>query len=263
MCSASETACTAYRPPLARMSAHGSLETRAGSTEGMERTIYQALPRLRIDSAAPFAIVVLQPTDEEKLIWMTARARSRSTWSWRCAPTWLSMTNLASRGCRTRLVDCFRMLATLTIARISGQRMTRSCSLGVTASPLDCGSLLLRTGSLSRASSPPHPKMIDDQEGSRSRNDCERSGHAEHEQSVRHAASCWPARAPKGKTTSWAVIRCPAARTFSITIGCLVDGIRRAVFQLWTVDGGSPIMSATARVPPSRAKRSVSLVIGP
>lgn len=68
--------------------------------------------------------------------------------------------------------------------------------------------------------------------------------------------------APNGNTTSWAVMMCPAFRTFSITIGCFVDGIRRAVFQLWTVDGGSPIISATARVPPSRAKRSVSLVIG-
>lgn len=80
-----------------------------------------------------------------------------------------------------------------------------------------------------------------------------------------HAASFCPmgaAGAPNGKTTSCAVIMWPALRTFSITIGCLVDGIRRAVFQLWTVDGGSPIMSATARVPPSRAKRSVSLVIG-
>ncbi|KQN11578.1 hypothetical protein ASE89_14440 [Sphingomonas sp. Leaf30] len=49
--------------------------------------------------------------------------------------------------------------------------------------------LIDASSGLSRANTPAHPQMIDNQEGSRSRDDCERSGHAEHEQRVRHAAS--------------------------------------------------------------------------
>lgn len=69
-------------------------------------------------------------------------------------------------------------------------------------------------------------------------------------QSVRVQLATWGASArrshaeqtttrPSGKTTSSAVMSKPRSWPFSRTVGCFAAGMRPAVFQLWTVDGGS------------------------